>query len=61
MGKIKRDLENLVYACMDEYECSNTMEKLDMILNIIDGANGSDDVCCRIAINELKQIIGEEE
>lgn len=46
---------------MDEYECSNTMEKLDMILNIIDGANGSDDVCCRIAINELKQIIGEEE
>ena len=59
MDKIKQDLENLSYACMDDYECGNTMEKIDLILNIIDGTNGDHDICCRYAINKMKNIIRE--
>lgn len=61
MDKIKQDLESLMYSTTDEYECANTMEKIDLILNIIDSTNGGDDVCCRMAINKMKNIINEEE
>ena len=60
MDRIKRDLESLACAYIDDYECANTMEKIDLILNIIDGTNGDDDVCCRYAINKLKNIIRED-
>lgn len=67
MDRIKRDLEYLILN-IDEWgdsdgshRCDETLDKLDEILNIIEGVNVKDMVGCTLAIKRMKRLLRDEE
>lgn len=70
MKGIKKDLEYLFLNCdfTDQYgdycdssQYEDTLERVDEILNIIEGADAENLADCKIAIMRMKQIIKERE
>lgn len=61
MEKIRSDLELLYYSSDEGKNCTDTLDKLDQILNIIESTNEEIKYQCVIAMGMIKGIIREDD
>lgn len=63
MEQIKKDLQELIMQCdcEDIHSIEDSLDKIDEILNIIDGVTDVDCLAdCKIAIMRMQQILRED-
>lgn len=58
MEKLKEYLHSFYLACTTLH-CEETLERIDNMLDIIDGVDEDNAVECRIAMRKLKKIMEE--